>query len=187
MNDASEVPIDSGRSLDLVLALWREWQQARYVSLMLCRVQQRLEARMMVDTGIQVLTAGASAPRRRSAATSDAASRYAIACEAEVLAMIEALKLQDEMPDLRSSSLLGIVAKLEIIIGADRDIGDPTDFPWPHIASVLRDLKAITGDLRCSRPDRAFTRAEVARLWNEATRLVTTLSDEDSQRNEPVS
>lgn len=187
MNDASEVPIDSGRSLDLVLALWRDWQQARYVSLMLCRVQQRLEARMMVDTGIQVLTAGASAPRRRSAATSDAASRYAIACEAEVLAMTEALKLQDQMPDLRSSSLLGIVAKLEMIAGADRDIGDPTDFPWPHIASVLKDLKAITGDLHRSRPDRAITRADVERYWNEATKFVTALSDEGPQRNAPVS
>jgi hypothetical protein len=186
MNDASEVPIDSGRSLDLVLALWREWQQARYVSLMLCRVQQRLEARMMVDTGIQVLTACASAPRRRSAATSDAAARYAIACEAEVLAMTEALKLQDEMPDLRASSLLGIVAKLEMIAGADRDIGDPTDFPWPHIASVLKDLKAITGDLRCSRPDRTIIRADVARYWNEATKFVMALSDEGLQRNAPV-
>ena len=135
MNDASEIPVDSGRSLDRVLALWSEWQQARYVSLVLCRMQQRLEARMMVDTGIQVLTAGASAPRRRSAATSAAGAQYAIACEAEVFAMTEVLKLQDAMIDLRSSSLRGIVAKLEMIIGADRDIGDLTDFPWPHIAS----------------------------------------------------
>ncbi|MER9938701.1 hypothetical protein [Mesorhizobium sp. M0088] len=187
MNDASEVPVDSGRSLDLVLALWAAWKQARYVSLMLCRVQQRLEARMMVDTGIQVLTAGASAPHRRSAATSDAASRYAIACEAEVLAMTDALKLQDEMPDLRSSSLLGIVAKLEMIAGADRDIDDPTDFPWPHIASVLKDLKAITGDLHRSRPDRTITRAEVARYWKEATKFVTALSDGGPQRNSPLS
>lgn len=142
---------------------------------------------MMVDTGIQVLTAGASAPRRRSVATSDSASRYAIACEAEVLAMTEALKLQDEMPDLRSSSLLGIVAKLEMIAGADRDIADPTDFPWPHIDSVLRDLKAITGDLRRSRPDRTTTRGDMARHWNEATKLMMALSEEDSQRNASVS
>ena len=134
----------------------------------------------MVDTGIQVLTAGASAPRRRPAATSDAASRYAIACEAEVLAMTEALKLQDEMPDLRASSLLGIVAKLEMIAGADRDIGDPTDFPWPHIASVLKDLKAIAGDLHRNRPDRTIIRADVARYWNEATKLMMALSDEGS-------
>lgn len=142
---------------------------------------------MMVDTGIQVLTAGASARRRRSAATSDAASRYAIACEAEVLAMTGALKLQDEMPSLWSSSLLGIVAKLEMIAGADRDIGDPTDFPWPHIASVLKDLKAITGDLHRSQPDRTIIRADVARYWNEATKFVMALSGEDPQRNALVS
>lgn len=186
MNDTSEAPVDSGRPLDLVLALWSEWQQARYVSLMLCRVQQRLEARMMVDTGIQVLTAGVSAPRRRSAATSAAGFQYARACEAEVFAMTEVLKLQDAMIDLRSSSLLGIVAKLEMIVGADRDIDDITDFPWPHIASVLRDLKAITGDLGYSRPDRASTRADVARHWNQANDLMTALSAEDPRRNVPV-
>jgi hypothetical protein len=186
MNDAFEVPIDSSRSLDLVLALWRQWQQARYVSLMLCRVQQRLEARMMVDTGIQVLTAGASAPRRRSAATSDAASQYAVACEAEALAMTEVLKIQDTIPDLSAASLLGIVAKLEMIVGADRDIGDPTDFPWPHIASVLRDLKAITGDLHHSRPDRRTTRADVARHWDQAANLTTALSHDDPRRSSPV-
>ncbi|RWE79636.1 hypothetical protein [Mesorhizobium sp.] len=142
---------------------------------------------MMVDTGIQVLTAGASAPRRRSAATSDAASRYAIACEAEVLAMTEALKLQDETPGLRASSLLGIVAKLEMIAGADRDIGDPTDFPWPHIASVLKDLKAITGDLHRNRPNRTIIRADVARYWTQATKLVMAPSDEGPQRNASVS
>ncbi|MCH4561233.1 hypothetical protein [Mesorhizobium jarvisii] len=141
---------------------------------------------MMVDTGIQVLTAGASAPRRRSATTSAAGSQYAIACEAEVFAMTEALKLQDVMPELRSSSLLGIVAKLEMILGADRDIGDLTDFPWPHIASVLRDLKAITGDLGHSRPDRAITRADVARHWNQATNLMMAFSDDDPGPNVPV-
>jgi hypothetical protein len=30
-------------------------------------------------------------------------------------------------------------------MGADREIGDPTDFPWPHIDSILRDLKKIVG------------------------------------------
>ncbi|RUW61972.1 hypothetical protein EOA16_10440 [Mesorhizobium sp. M7A.F.Ca.US.008.03.1.1] len=142
---------------------------------------------MLVDTGIQVLTAGASAPRRIAAATPAADSQYVTACEAEVFAMTEVLKLQDTMPVLRASSLLGIVAKLEMIIGADREIGDLTDFPWPHIASVLRDLKAMTGDLPRSRPDRTITRADVARHWNEATKLMTALSDEDSLRNAPVS
>ncbi|MBZ9737162.1 hypothetical protein LB534_14860 [Mesorhizobium sp. CA18] len=132
---------------------------------------------MTVDTGIQVLTGGASEPRRISAPPSVTGSQYVVTCEAEVLAMTEVLKLQDTVPELPAASLLGIVAKLEMIAGADRDIGDPTDFPWPHIASVLRDLKAITGALRRSRPDRTITRAEVARHWNEATKLVMALSD----------
>jgi hypothetical protein len=61
--------------------------------------------------------------------------------------MTEAIKFQGAIPDVEARSLAGIVAKLEMIVGADRDIGDPTNFPWPHIASVLRDLKAIAGDL----------------------------------------
>ena len=35
----------------------------------------------------------------------------------------------------------------DLIVAADREIDDPTDFPWPHLASVLRDLKAIAGDI----------------------------------------
>ncbi|WP_292619681.1 hypothetical protein [Mesorhizobium sp.] len=69
----------------------------------------------------------------------DVSLRHAIACEAEVIAD-RVLKLQDAIPELTAPSLAGIVAKLEMIIGADRDIGDPTDFPWPHIASELPDL-----------------------------------------------
>ncbi|MFD1980466.1 hypothetical protein ACFSQQ_37995 [Mesorhizobium kowhaii] len=53
---------------------------------------------------------------------------YSIACQAEVEATTAALKLQDKIPDIRAHSLLGVVAKLEIIAGADRDIDDPTDF-----------------------------------------------------------
>lgn len=183
MNDAPKVPVDIGRSLDPVLALWGEWQQARYVSLVLCRVQQRLETRMMVDTGIQVLTAGASVTRGLTVTAFGPGSQHAIACEAEVLAMTEALKIQDTIPALPAKSLAGIVAKLEMIAGADRDIGDPTDFPWPHIASVLRDLKAVVGELPPYRPDRASTRADAGRYWQDACTLVRALADEDALQN----
>ncbi|EAB6717647.1 hypothetical protein DOI34_25075 [Salmonella enterica subsp. enterica serovar Virchow] len=104
---------------------------------------------------------------------------YATAREAEVFAMTEALKLQDAIPEARATSLAGVIAKLEMILGADRDIGDPTDFPWPHIASVLSDLKQIAGELPPSAPDRAVTRAEVAKHWAAATELVTALNEEE--------
>jgi site-specific DNA recombinase len=47
---------------------------------------------------------------------------YAVACEAEVLAMTEALNLQDALPAVVAKSLAGVAAKLEIIVGADRDM-----------------------------------------------------------------
>ncbi|WP_246678028.1 MULTISPECIES: hypothetical protein [unclassified Mesorhizobium] len=174
------------QTIDPALGLWSEWRQARYASLLLCRVQQRLEARMKVNTGIPVLTPGESLSWRMSVAAPDASAEYAAAREAEVFAMTEALKFQDAIPSVAALTLAGIIAKLEMIVGADRDIGDPTDFPWPHIASVLHDLKAFAGDLAAYRPDRTITRADVARHWDEAIKLVTALSTEESKQNAPV-
>jgi hypothetical protein len=37
--------------------------------------------------------------------------------------------LQDAIPEVAANSLAGVVAKLEMIAGADRDIGDPIHFP----------------------------------------------------------
>ena len=173
------------QAIDPASGLWNEWRQARYASLLLCRVQQRLETRMMANTGIPVLTSGESLSSRIPVAASEASAEYAVAREAEVFAMTEALKFQDAVPSVAALSLAGIIAKLDMIVGADRDIGDPTDFPWPHIASVLLDLKALAGDLPAYRPDRTITRADVARHWSQAIKLVTALSDEDSQRNAP--
>ena len=101
---------------------------------------------------------------RRSATT--------IACQAEVEATTAALKLQDKLPQIRARSLLGVVAKLEIIVGADRDIDDPTDFPWPHIASVLDDLKEIAGSLPLERPERTVVQADCRLYQEKATGLV---------------
>ncbi|RWE79655.1 MAG: hypothetical protein EOS42_01045 [Mesorhizobium sp.] len=107
----------------------------------------------------------------------DGVRQYAVAQEAEVLAVTEALKFQDALPELAALSLAGILAKLEVIVGADRDIGDPTDFPWPHLASVLRDLKAIAGDLPPYESDRSTTRADVARHLKQAAQLVEAVEE----------
>lgn len=103
---------------------------------------------------------------------------YSVAREAEIYAIVEGLKLQDVIPEVVAHSLGGVIAKLEMIAGADRDIGDPTDFPWPHIGSVLQDLKAIAGNLPTHRPDRATTRVDVAKHWEAAAKLVAALKKE---------
>ncbi|QPC95071.1 hypothetical protein GA829_09385 [Mesorhizobium sp. INR15] len=132
----------------------------------------------MVNTGTQVLTAGEPMPPQPSVSTTGVGSEHLMACEAEVFAMTEALKLQDSIPEVAATSLIGVIAKLEMIVGADRDIGDPTDFPWPHIASVLRDLKAIAGGLPVSRRNRETTRNDVAKHWESAVKLVAALEED---------
>lgn len=164
---------------DPALLLMSDWQLARYISLLLCRVQQRLESRMLVNPGIQVLAA--DSPKRVRDQTARILSHpgdYAVAREAEVFAMTEALKLQDFIPEVAATSLVGVIAELEMIVGADRDIGDPTDFPWPHIASVLRDLKAIARPLPVGRRNRQRTRSDVAKHWESAVKLVAALKEE---------
>lgn len=164
---------------DPALLLMSDWQLARYISLLLCRVQQRLESQIMVNPGIQGLTADSpTRVRDRTVRTLGDPREYAVAREAEVFAMTEALKLQDSISEVAATSLVGVIAKLEMIIGADRDIGDPTDFPWPHIASVLRDLKAIAGGLPVVRRSRERTRSDVAKHWESAVKLVAALEEE---------
>ncbi|MBZ9662986.1 hypothetical protein LB523_28460 [Mesorhizobium sp. ESP-6-4] len=133
---------------------------------------------MIANTGIQGLTAGEPMPCQLPVSVTGLDSEHLIACEAEVSAMTEALRFQDAIPNISASSFAGIVAKLEMIVGADRDIGDPTDFPWPHIASVLRDLKAIAGGLPVDRPSRERTRSDVARHWESAVKLIAALKEE---------
>ncbi|TIV60751.1 MAG: hypothetical protein E5V80_08060 [Mesorhizobium sp.] len=136
---------------------------------------------MLVNPGIQVLAADSSARGQgQTSPTLGGPRDYAVAREAEVFAMTEALKLQDSIPEVAATSLIGVIAKLEMIVGADRDIGDPTDFPWPHITSVLRDLKAIAGDLPAGRRSRGRTRIDVTRHWESAVKLVAALNEEDA-------
>ena len=164
---------------DPALLLVSDWQIARYISMLLCRVQQRLESQTMVNPGIQGLTADSTARvQNQTARTVGGPQGYAVAREAEVFAMTEALKLQDSIPEVAATSLIGVIAKLEMIAGADRDIGDPTDFPWPHIVSVLRDLKAIAGGLPVGRRSRERTRSDVAKQWESAVKLVAALEEE---------
>ncbi|RWB75863.1 MAG: hypothetical protein EOQ50_10270 [Mesorhizobium sp.] len=149
--------VDRFDDADPALALLQGWLRAQHVSHVLCRLQQRLERRVL------------------DAAAPDAMDKkvgYSITCQAEVEASTAALKLQDKIPHVQARSLLGIVAKLEIIAGADRDIDDPTDFPWPHIASVLADLKEIAGSVPLERPERTVVQAD-CRLYQEiATDLI---------------
>ncbi|GLQ83066.1 hypothetical protein GCM10007881_65890 [Mesorhizobium huakuii] len=73
---------------DPALLLVSDWQMARYISLLLCRVQQRLETQIMVNPGIQGLTAASlTRVRHQTALSLGGPWDYAVAREAEVFAM----------------------------------------------------------------------------------------------------
>ncbi|AGB45181.1 hypothetical protein Mesau_02782 [Mesorhizobium australicum WSM2073] len=148
---------------DPAILLLRDWSRVQQVSGVLCRLQQRLERRLLDAQGSE---------------TMDRQVAYSIACQAEVEATTVALKLQDRLPAVRARSLLGIVAKLEIIAGADRDIDDPTDFPWPHIASVLDDLKDIAGSLPLERLRRSAIHEDCRRYQAMGANVVKSANPE---------
>ncbi|EBV3599761.1 hypothetical protein DOI34_24675 [Salmonella enterica subsp. enterica serovar Virchow] len=155
----------SNGDVDPAIIACGQWRQARHVSLVLCRLQQRLERRMM----------NAALYGRDQPATCDRMDEeigYSVALEAEVLATSAVLNIQDDIPNMEAGSLLGIVAKLEMVAGADREIDDPTDFPWPHIESILRDLKRLAGSLPVHRPGRASVREDAKRYRSVAAKLV---------------
>ncbi|MCB1483337.1 MAG: hypothetical protein KDJ17_00420 [Hyphomicrobiaceae bacterium] len=126
--------------------------------MILCRLQQRLERRVL----------DAACPEAM-----DEKFDYTIAYQAEVEAATAALKLQDKVPATPAQSLLGVVAKLQMIAGSDRDIDDPTDFPWPHIASVLDDLKKLAGSLPQERPERSAVHTDCRRYQAVAAQLIS--------------
>ncbi|WP_284269190.1 hypothetical protein [Mesorhizobium huakuii] len=156
-NGKTANPLDRLPHADPAIMLLRDWSRAQRVSQVLCRLQQRLERRVLDAVGSEAM---------------DKQVEYSIACQAEVEATTAALKLQDKIPHLRARSLLGVVAKLEIIAGADRDIDDPTDFPWPHIASVLEDLREIAGSPPLERPGRSVVQADCRRYKTVAADFV---------------
>ncbi|WP_322414338.1 hypothetical protein [Mesorhizobium huakuii] len=142
---------------DSAILLQREWLRAQHVSQVLCRLQQRLERRVLDGASLE---------------PTDEKVGYYIACQAEVEATTAAVRLQDKLPHIRAGSLLGVVAKLEIIVGVDRDIDDPTDFPWPHIASVLDDLKEMAGSLPSERPQRSVVHEDCRRYQEMGANFV---------------
>ncbi|MET3795005.1 hypothetical protein ABID37_005246, partial [Aquamicrobium terrae] len=57
----------------------------------------------------------------------------------------ETARLLEELARTPAHSMGGVVAKLEVLL-LESETGDaPSDFPWPHLRSVLADLRRLTG------------------------------------------
>lgn len=63
-------------------------------------------------------------------------------------AEIEAIEAEDQIldavADTPAQSLVGVIAKLKVIVGAGENVDDTSSFPWPQIQSVLADLKDLS-------------------------------------------
>jgi hypothetical protein len=118
--------LDAGSLVDPAARLARDWLKAHVKTQALCIKQQELES---------VLNGGSADCRRDYMAARRAEDRAAKAEQA----------LLDRLPGTPARTVDGIIGKLTMILGECEDNTDASDFPGPHIRSVLDDLSRIAG------------------------------------------
>lgn len=139
-------------TVDPCVVLLQEWEQARHMAVVLCRLQQRLETRIRnalksSDLGGEPVETGTATVANRQARWDalDQEVGYSRVRAAE----LEAIEAQEQILETATAthaqSLRGIIAKLRIIVGGGESVDDPTAFPWPQIQSALADLKELSG------------------------------------------
>lgn len=125
---------------DPVLALASRWRDAHARALAMCRRQQRLESRIVRRAGSRTSEDGVGNTRREQ---TDLDLGYSRAKAAEEGLVVETNRLLEELSRTPARSFEGIIAKLEVIVRESEVRDGPTDFPWPHLRSVLADLERI--------------------------------------------
>ena len=111
------------QSSDPATVAWRKWRAAHTEAGRLCRHQQRLET------------------DRKSGAAGN--SDYAAALRAESEAGDRASGLLERLSRTPATSLAGVAAKLDSVLGEGQPSEDDVEFPWPQIRSALEDLIRI--------------------------------------------
>lgn len=118
------VALDIGSESDPAALLARDWLDAHTMTQELCIKQQQLES--VLNNGIASCRAD-----------------YTTALRAENRAAKAEQALLDRLPRTPARTLDGIIGKLTMILGESVDNTDATDFPGPHISSVLDDLSRL--------------------------------------------
>ncbi|MBB6469948.1 hypothetical protein HNQ96_005842 [Aminobacter lissarensis] len=138
--------------IDPCVVLLQEWEQARHMAVVLCRLQQRLEIRIRnalrgSEPSGGPENDGHSAPQPADQQTRwnelDQKVGYSRACAAEAQAIEAEEEILDAIATTPAQSLAGVIAKLKIIAGGGENMDDTSAFPWPQIQSVLADLQAL--------------------------------------------
>jgi hypothetical protein len=139
--DERQAGVSERRSIepaDPAVALLHEWQEAHHVALVLCRLQQRRETRLL----------------RAVASPAEDRAGHSMARALEIDAMDAEQRLLDGVATTSAHSLTGVMAKLEMITGCSEADEDPSAFPWPQLRSVLADLRKVAARDHACRTDK---------------------------------
>lgn len=150
--------------------IWSKWHRARYAALVLCRAQQRLEARLIRCSASNSILSEQT--RTFPDPLQELRENYRIAQAAEGLALAEMKELQDSIAIVKARTPVDVVLKLEMAVGSEFEIEDSSVFPLPQLTSALRDLKSMTLHPTIHRK-RATTRSDVSQYWNAAIQQIS--------------
>ncbi len=136
--------------LDPCVILLQEWEQAHHMTVVLCRLQQRLEIR--IRNALRASEPSGESDQKSVRQPADQQTRwneldqkvgYSRARAAEAQAVEAEEEILDAVAATPAQSLAGVIAKLRIIAGGGENMGDTSAFPWPQIQSALADLEAL--------------------------------------------
>ncbi|WP_156381254.1 hypothetical protein [Aminobacter sp. DSM 101952] len=139
---------------DLAVTVGQAWNSARQRTLALCRRQQKLEGKLARIAGFpeteQIHATSPTLCKRSDAARQtrwqikDAQLGYSRAKEAEQRAADTQQKILEQLAATPAGTLEGVIAKLEVILLEGKECDDDPKFPWPHIRSIIDDLKYLS-------------------------------------------
>ncbi len=136
---------DGLRHRDPVLALTEHWRDVHARALALCRRQQQLESRIARTTGYLPSCSTEKVSEVTGGEQLGLDLGYLKAKAAEEHFARETARLLEELAQTPAHSMDGVVAKLEVLL-LESVVGcGPSDFPWPHLRSVLADIRRLTG------------------------------------------
>ncbi|MFH1345901.1 MAG: hypothetical protein ABIL01_32525 [Pseudomonadota bacterium] len=126
---------------DPALALSLAWTEAHAAMAEQCLKQQRLETELLEHRRSSANVDGK--PAGRAGSHHGMRRAYAEAKAAEALAGAHEQELLERLARTPAHSLAGVAAKLSVIVTEAEDNTDLTDFPVPHLRSVLEDIRRL--------------------------------------------
>lgn len=129
---------DPNPSGDPILPLWHEWRAAHRAEVACCHEWQRIEKLLAQTVGFRSEREACWEAAAEAAGLDDADARQTAACEMKE-------EISAAMFAQPSGTLIGIAAKLVVILATGEPRRNDPEFPWPQIRSALIDLRRLGG------------------------------------------